>query len=124
MTQVIPGVGLVVMPVVITANFLNALTQSQYGYMSDAEFRHVALRSGVEATAVASGAWIGFLCGGPLGPLGAGIGAGVGYGIASLGFFIAGSLQTNIPKVGMFAIMTDAERNQYVNELLLFYATR
>jgi hypothetical protein len=121
MTQVIPGVGLVVMPVVLSANFLNALTQSSHGYMSDAEFRRVALRSGVEATAALSGAGIGFMFGGPFG---AGIGAGIGYGIASLGFFTADSLQTNSPKVGMFAIMTDAERSLYVDELSLSYKTR
>lgn len=121
MTQVIPGIGLVVMPLVLTANFLNALTQSQHGYISDAEFRRVALRSGVGATAALSGATIGFVFGGPFG---AGIGAGIGFGIASLGFFTADSLQTNSPKVAIFAIMTDAERDLYVDELLLFYSQR
>ena len=97
------------------------MTQAQYGYISDSEIRRVALRSGVVRRRSFCGVEHRWDRVPDWGPFGVGIEVGVGYCVASLGLFTADRLQTNIPKIGMFAIMTDAERDQYINDLLLYY---
>jgi hypothetical protein len=128
LTTYIPGVGLVVVPLVMAGEGGIAVVSWQLGHMSDADFGRAMTRLGVQAGGLAIGATIGGAIGsffpviGTLG--GAVIGGAIGHGAASLGIVIYDWCRPEPPRAGLLGSMTSKEQQAHIRFLLERYGGR
>jgi len=127
-TTYIPGIGVVVAPMMIVGEGGIAVFSWQGGYMSDAEFRRTMVRLGIQASGFTVGATIGGIIGfsgGPAGTfLGIAIGGAIGQGVVSLGILIYEWWRPQKPEVGLVGSMTPRERETYIEFVRQHYENR
>jgi hypothetical protein len=129
LTVYVPGVGLLVAPVLVAGEGVASFARWQYGYISDGEFRRSSRRLAVQATGLAVGGMVGGVIGsmvpGPGTLVGAGIGSGVGYGVASVvAMFVDPKSDVNGTSPDIFGAMTSGEQDAFMRFVREHFGTR